>query len=379
MFKHPLLLSIFFLTASLHIQAQDIGAYENNLPFTGAVKASKVRMRVAPNLDGHVVRETANGEMFIVTSEINDYYSIIPPKDAKGFVFRTFILDGTVEAERVNVRLYPDIDAPVVGQFNTGDKVTCVVSDVNNKWLEVNLPENSRFYIAKEYIEHKGPVELFAATEKKRAEAIHCLSAASLFAQAEIQKPFEQIDLERVTERFHQIERDYHELPSIVAQVREATQVIQDVYVQKKIAFIEGKTSFGRAGLEKLSQYNEEGTTATIFDEQDVTDKMNAWQPLEESFYHLWVAVNGEKGLNEFYADAEQSATVLTGVVEPYTRPVKNRPGDFILKVGSLPVAFLYSTRVNLEKMVGQKITVLATPRPNHNFAFPAYFVISVE
>jgi hypothetical protein len=110
-----------------------------------------------------------------------------------------------------------------------------------------------------------------------------------------------------------------------------------------------------------------------------ITDKMLAWQPLEESLYHSWAASNNEKTVQDFYAEEEQNATILTGIVEPYSRPVKNRPGDFLLKCDNRPIAFLYSTRINLEKHVGRKVTLIAAPRPNHNFAFPAFFVMNVE
>lgn len=409
---YPLfLLSIFFTSASLlaeeEIHAAPPTTVVENIthspftPFTGAVIGSKVRMRVSPNLEGHVVRETTNGEMFLVTGELNDYYAIVPPKEMKGYVFRTFILDGNVEGERVNVRLNPDIDAPVIGQLNRGDKVDSSVSNLNNKWLEINLPENSRFYIAKEYVENRGNAELLTAIEKKHAEAVHLLSSATLFAQAEIQKPFEQIDLEHINAKFEEISKSFPDLPTITEQVKDVISLMQDIYVQKKVAFLEGKTAHQPTDaenerLEKLAKLggaapdtkdvseiasaasNTMGLSATL-NCDEITDKMLAWQPLEESIYHLWAAANDEKSLKDFYQEEQESAIQLTGIVEPYNRPVKNRPGDFLLREDNVPVAFLYSTQVNLEKSIGKKVTVLAAPRPNHNFAFPAYFVISVE
>src|ERR1700722_15929884 len=152
--KTSFLLSCLLLGASLYLTAQE--DENNNLSltlketpilkeiapipqpsfeaFAGAITGTKVRMRTQPTLDAHVVRETVDGEMFAVIGETCGYYAITPPKGTKGYVFRTFILDGMVEGERVNVRLYPDIDAPVIGQLNHGDFVTSVISDTNNKW-----------------------------------------------------------------------------------------------------------------------------------------------------------------------------------------------------------------------------------------------------
>ena len=375
-------------------------------PFTGVITGIKVRMRTQPGIDSHVVRETSTGEMFAVVNEINDYYAVVPPKGTKGYVFRTFVLNDIIEGERVNVRLYPDIDAPVVAQFNTGDKVSATVSDMNPKWLTLDLPSSSRFYVAKEYIEKRGDIHLIATIEKRKNEAVHHLSGVSLFAQSEIQKPFEQIDFDKINQKFNHLSKEYHDLPVINEQVREILLVFQDIYVQKKVAFLEGKSdrrsistdidpahlnrlaklgieikpaSMDKSLVDKASTASQEIGLFSSVNDEVITDKMMVWQPLEESLYHFWAASNSEKTVQEFYSEEEQNASVLTGIVEPYSRPVKNRPGDFLLRCENRPVAFLYSTRINLEKHVGQKVSLIAAPRPNHNFAFPAYYVINVE
>lgn len=374
--------------------------------FTGKIVGSKVRMRTQPSLDSHVVCETRSGQLFAVTGEDTDYYAIQPKKGMKGYVFRTFVLDGVVEGDRVNVRLYPDIEAPIVAQLNSGDHIEAVVSDVNNKWLEIELPETSHFYIAKEYIENIGPVELIATMEKRHREATHILSSAFLFAQSQIQKPFEQIDLDAIHGKFEKLVNDYADLPDISERAEEANSVIQDIYVQKKIAFLESKSQkspvhveidpahldrLAKLGIEIQPVHEEKNFTdiaeaasstiglSTTLADTEITDKMLVWQPLEESLFHLWAAANGEQNLEDFYGREEMNATVLSGIIEPYNRPVKNRPGDYLLRSENLPVAFLYSTRINLDRLVGKRVTVVASPRPNNNFAFPAYYVLSVE
>lgn len=375
-------------------------------PFAGRITGSKVRLRVQPTLEGHVVREIAPGELFAVMGEENDYYSVAPTKGTKGYVFRTFILDGLVEGDRVNVRLYPDTDAPIIARLNTGDRVDAVVSDANNKWLEIDVPESCRFYVAKEYIEQKGAVEMIAQMEKRHHEATHHLSSAFLFAQSELQKPFEQIDFENVCDKFAKLVSNYNDIPDVTSRAQEANGLIQDLYIQKKIAFLEKRAArdskpleANSPQLEKLAalgidvrsapndkNFTEIGDAATVtlglsatLSDEELTDKMLSWQPFEESLYHLWAAARGECSMEEFYEQEEMNAAILTGIVEPYTRPVKNRPGDFLLKNESLPIAFLYSTRINLEKLVGKKVTVIASPRPNNQFAFPAYYVLSIE
>jgi len=62
-----------------------------------------------------------------------------------------------------------------------------------------------------------------------------------------------------------------------------------------------------------------------------------------------------------------------------YETNVKNRPGDYILYGSHAPLAYLYSTQVPLDQYEGQIVTLLASPRPNNHFAFPAYFILAVE
>lgn len=372
-------------------------------PFTGKVSGNRVRLRTSATRDGHVIREICAGEMFAVTGQTNDFFMITPPKGTKGYVFRTFVLDNVVEGERVNIRLQPDMDAPVIGQLHAGQKLSATVAASNNKWLEITLPETVHFYIAKEFVENVGSIDLVTKAEARRSEATHRLNAAFLYATSEMQKPFEEIEPEGIQKKFNSLLTDFADYNDVVEKAQEAGSLIEDLYTQKKIAFLEAKankttackdidislltklakTSIKGADLENLEELSKTSSLAVghtaVANDASITDKMLVWQALEESLYHLWAAENAGRTMEEFYGEEKGHATVLTGIVEPYNRPVKNRPGDFVLKIDSLPTAFLYSTKVNLHDMVGKKVTILATNRPNNNFAFPAYFVLEVE
>lgn len=391
-------LSLCALATFPPLGAEDIapqGHYEHEqgfAPFTGRIVGHKVRMRTQPSLEAHVVRETNYGELFAVEKETGEFFAVRPEKGAKGYVFRTYVLDGVVEGNRVNVRLYPDMDAPVIARLNSGDRVDAEVSPVNNKWLEIDLSDLTQFYVAKEFLDNIGPVETLAQMEERHHEANHLLNAAFLFAQAEIQKPFEQVDLDTIDQKFAMIAREYSEFPEITQKAEESLRLMQDAYIEKKIAFLEAKSedqAIADAGkhLQKvldmgreISRVTEVGQAASeTLGMGALTDKMRSWVPFEEAMFHLWAAANEGKDVNDFYREEEINATMLTGIVEAYDRPVKNKPGDYLLRSENLPVAFLYSTKVDLHEMIGKNITVVAAPRPNHNFAFPAYFVISVE
>jgi uncharacterized protein YgiM (DUF1202 family) len=412
--KRPfMLLSAFLLTAAPSFADEDVTTQHEASPvsyafqpFTGEVIGSKVRLRTQPTLEGHVVRETREGELFAVMGDDGDFYSVTPPRGTKGYVFRTFVLDGQIEGERVNVRLYPDTEAPVVARLNTGDKVTARDSDINPKWIEIDLPETSHFFLAKDYVSKKGPVELVAQMESRHHEATHLLSATFLYAQSEIQKSLPQIDYEALNNRFANIIQSYSDLPEIAERAEEAQHLMKELYLQKKIAFLESKANnvpsvveYSQDHLDKLAELGifihskTENISATeqahlasqfagfaaTFSDENVTDKMAAWEPVEKALYHMWAAANDADTIDEFYQHEEGRSQFISGTIEAYNRPVKNLPGDFILKHKNRPVAFLYSTKVNLQDKVGKSVTIRAVKRPNNNFAYPAFFVLSAE
>ena len=341
-------------------------------PFTGKVKGKKVRLRANADLDGRVVRELNRNDLIVVVGEKGDFYAVEPPSGIKAYVFRSFILDGVVEGNRVNVRLEPSLDAPVIGHLSSGDRINGIISSLNNKWYEISPPAGTRFYVAKEFINSIGGPEVKAQLDKRRIAAEQLLDAATLLTQAEMKKPFHEMDIERIKQNYQTVINDYSELSELADKAKEAFNALQEEYTQRKIAYLEEKSEG------KVS--SDEGKSVARFETAlNPTDRMKMWEPVEESLYLGWASRNEYRSIDEFYDEQKQGAHTVTGIVEPYTTPVKRKPGDFILKDKDLPLAYIYSTQINLQDYAGKKVTLLVTPRSNNNFAFPAYFVLSVE
>ena len=348
---------------------------EKSIPsFTGKIKARKVRVRVAPDLESKVITELSKNDFLVVVGEKGDFYSVEAPKGMKAYIFRSFVLDGVVEGNRVNVRLEPSLEAPVIAHLNSGDRVETTLCATNNKWYEITPPANTHFYVAKEYIDYVGAPELKAQHDKRRSLAEQLFSSASLLAKSEMQRPFNDIDLSQIKHSYEVILSEYKDFSDLAEKAQEALVSVQEEYLEKRIAFLEEKASSKLGGeVDQLASNFE-----SKFQGQ-ATDRMNLWQPIEESLYLTWSCRNDERGLEDFYEDQRQSGFVVTGIVEPYTSPVKNKPGDFIIRDKELPIAYVYSTQLNLQDYVGKKVSMLVSPRENNNFAFPAYFVLAVE
>lgn len=345
-------------------------------PFTGKITRNKVRLRLQPNLDSPILREFSKGDLLIVLGESGDFYAVKAPEEMKGYVFRTFVLDDVVEGNNVNIRFEPDLEATVIGQLAKGTQISGTISPLNSKWLEIRLPETAQFFVSKEYIENIGDAQMLGKLRLRLDEVTALLAQAQGTAQDELQKPFDQINLDPVYIRLNKVINQFTDFPDQVAKAKDVMNQIQDAYLQKKIAYLEA-----RANGYNPSPSQDAPKAPAPTPDPGVTPKMAAWIPVEAVFYEDWAKQNGNASIEDYYAQQRQQAVILTGVIEPYIRSVRNKPGDYVLvsKATRLPSAFLYSTKVNLENKVGQEVTLIATPRQNFNFAFPAFYVLAVE
>ncbi len=358
--------------------------------FTGKVTANKVRLRIKPDVDSHIVRQFTKNDLLLIVGEEGDFYAVQPPRETKAYVFRTYVLDNVVEANRVNVRLEPHPDAPVIGQLQAGARIESHVCPMNHKWLEIAPPATTKFYVAKDFITQVGGPDYIANMEKRKSKVEELLQAAYATADGEFKKPYEETSLELLLAQFQTIVRDYTDFPNAVNQAKEGIALVKQTYLQKKIDFLESKAQLSpTAKAELLAKHKEESRElfgaecssagTEVFAKRAAKQGGGFWDTIEESLYLSWTAFHSGKKMDDFYAEQKANASVLSGTIETYPNPVKNRPGDYVLKGTDAPIAYLYSTAINLEKFVGKQVTVLAAPRPNNHFAFPAYFVLNVE
>lgn len=346
--------------------------------FTGKIVRNRVRMRVHPNVDSPVVRELNQGDLILSRSEDNDFYAIDPPADIKGYVFRTYVLDNTIEGNRVNIRLAPELDAPVVGQLNSGDTVSGTISGADKKWLEIALPSSTRFYIAKEYVEKIGDASLMAARQKRRQQFEGILSAAEIQSQRELEKAFPQIELAQIEVDLNKVITQAQDFPVEAAKAKELQNSIQTAYLRKKVAYMECNAQ--SPAVATASQATVQTGMAQA-PQLVGTTTPDLWMPIEQHYFEKWAVDRPDSSMEEFYSAENEHAVVLKGVIAPYARAIKNKPGDFVLLDPStrMPLAYLYSTRVNLQKQIGQPAEIHAVVRDNNHFAYPAYFVLSLN
>ncbi len=370
-------------------------------PFTGKTTGDKVRLRVNPDLDSPIIKELNSGDLLNITQESGDFFAVKPPVGTKTYIFRTYILDGLIEGTNINVRLAPDTEAPIIAQLNTGDNVEGIVSPINSKWLEIAPPKSAHFYVSKDYIEYAGDSDFIAKVERRRRDVSEALNSAYLISQSELRKPFEEINFDLIKKNFDTITKEYQDFPDQAQKASEALSHTQEAYLNKKISYLETKSSdspdtwkTNNANLnEKLQTYEKQISTLqkqqntsknseTVTASKITTDKMEIWEPIEADIFRRWQIAdeeNADRTLEEFYAEQSLESKVISGILEPYTTLVKNKPGDYIIRHDNVPIAYLYSTKANLQDSIGEHVTIVAILRDNNNFAFPAYFALSIR
>lgn len=346
-------------------------------PFTGKIKGRKVRMRLRPDLDSRIIKELTKNELVTIVGEKGDFWAVQPPAGTKAYIFRSFVLDNVVEGNRVNIRLEPSLDAPVVAHMNAGEKLeNPSISPINTKWFEITPPSQTRFYIAKEFVEYAGGPEVKTQMDRRLATAEHLLDASALLSKAELRKPFEDVDFDRIVKGYNTVIADFSDFPDLVEQAKESLATFQEAYLQKRITYLETQPSEHFAAPKHSSK---SAAKKEVSEHTQITDKMKLWDPIEESLYLSWTNINENKSQRDYYEEQKLAAIEISGIVEPYNTPVKNKPGDYILRDKDMPLGYIYSTQVNLQGLVGKHVKLVAAPRPNNNFAFPAYYVLSVE
>jgi uncharacterized protein YgiM (DUF1202 family) len=363
-------------------------------PFTGKITTNKVRVRLKPDLESHILRQANKNDLLLIVGEEGDFYAVEPPKETKAYVFRSYILDDIVEANRVNVRLEPHADAPIISQLQAGDKVQSIVCPMNHKWLEIAAPKGTHFYVSKEYIASAGGPEYLANMEKRKSQLDELLNSAYLLAETECKKAYADMHPEVASEQFQSVLKNFSDFPEAVTQAKEGLALLKETYLNKKIAFLESKAELSPEAKQELITKHQEENRNLFVDapvnidpslwgkrapKKEMTDAMRPWDALEEALYLSWTAFHSGKKLDDFYAEQKANASILTGKLEPYNPSIKDKPGNYILRNGGSAVAYVYSTHVDLENYAGKIVTITASPRPNNHFAFPAYFVLSVE
>lgn len=383
--------------------------------FTGKISGNKVRLRSAPHLDGSVIGELNKDDYVKVIGEQAGFFVVAPPSGMKMYVYRTYVFDQIVDANNVNVRLNPSLEAPIVAQLHAGDKVEgCKPSSQNPKWLEIDPPSTTKLYVAKEYVEKIGGEdflqEQIAASEKASA----LLLASYKEAESEMKKDFAEMKLAPLMERMDKAAHSWSAMPEHKKRAEELKSLLEETQSKRKLAHLEAKAQSAsealeakeKSALEEKLQYERrikeledalqnqkeqliasleakaiEPAAPVLVTQAARSDEapLSKWHMVEDALQTTWLSKNQSATSEDYQKKQQEQAIVLRGIVSPYKASTKKAPGDFVLLVNGSPAAFLYSPFIDLSVVTGKEISLTAVARDNHHFAYPAYCITQVK
>lgn len=358
-------------------------------PFTGKVTGNKVRLRNAPDLQGDIIKEMNKEDLLLVVAEEGDFYAVQAPTDIKGYIFRSYLIDDAVEANNVHIRLEPHTKAPIIGCAKKGAQVKGKISPESRKWFELRSSELIRLYISKDYITKLGGPDFLPLMEKRKDEVEALLQSSFNDAEAQCNKDFLSMDPQPIIRRLEKIMHEYADFPSHVLRAKEILAALRENYLNKKESHLQTEESntetVKEAKFPEVESIPAKAQTkeGSFWEEkkrdwayEDVTPKMERWEKVEKDLFQSWLAYHPNNKPKDFYLEQKANATRISGKLAPYNHHVKNKPGDYLLLENGIPIAYLYSTSIDLEKWIGKHVSLLVSPRPNHHFAFPAFYVI---
>ncbi len=357
--------------------SKEADSFKNYPAFTGKVLGNGVRLRLNADVESQIISELDMNDLLVVVGEKSDFYAVQAPSGMNVYIFRSFVLDNVVEGNKVNIRLNPDLNSPIVGYMASGDRVNGKISGKNHKWLEFSPPQNVHFFVAKEYIEKAGGPQMKQLRDEKMANLSTLIESANLLAQSEMLKSFDEIDFQGISKKFNEIISEYEEFPKSIATIKTTLGSLQEEYLKKKLFYLENKANM----LSKNISQNGDTSILVSNGQTALTskDRMKIWERVEEALYITWAASHHNKTMNDFYDQQKFKSKKISGIVESYNDVVMNRPGSHTIRGTDVPRAYLYSTMIDLHNYVGQHVTLEVAERSNNNFAFPAYYVINIE
>ena len=368
--------------------------FANTFPFTGKVSSQGVRLRTSPDLDSHVLKELSMDDYLMIVGEIDGFYAVQPNPDTKLYIFRSFVLDGVVEAQNVNVRMGPSLSDPIVARLQSGTTVHGKVCSSNAKWLEISPPENVHFYLAKDYVEKVGGPQIIHNLHAQKESLDELFVLLHIAVNEQKQKSYKEMQIQEVERLVEKVRSEYPTFKTDIRKAEELFQGLKEHFLAKKVAFLEKQmhtdvisvnddalsppaNASSKEKTEKLETASAESEPAARI--ETTPEAALKWKNIEYARYLGWTEEHPEQPISDFYNEERLTATRLSGEIAPFECNLAARPGDFLLKQKGLAVAYLYSTLVDLSDLEGKEVSLVVVPRPNNDFAFPTYFVIAAE
>ncbi|MCM8800818.1 MAG: SH3 domain-containing protein [Candidatus Omnitrophica bacterium] len=155
--KIKIIIGVFFI----FIWIAKISNADDPFPFQAESIADEINIRSDSTVNSPVICNIKKGESLEVISEAYEWYKIRLPKYVPAFVKKNLIIkidDKTakVKADKVNIRLGPDVSFPIIGKANKEELVTIVGE--SEEWYKIKPLDSCYGWIHKKFVKKIIPV-----------------------------------------------------------------------------------------------------------------------------------------------------------------------------------------------------------------------------
>ena len=154
---------------------------------TGVVTADRLNVRLAPELKAPVIVRLNGGETVEVEKTAGQFYEIAAPRNTPVYVSGVYLRSGKTTAA---LKMHADMSnaAPVLGELPAGAEVR-IVRETRYGWTQIEPPAGIRLYAAKLYIRLQKPLPAPTGAETGTEAAKPAPEAAPAPAAPEAEKP----------------------------------------------------------------------------------------------------------------------------------------------------------------------------------------------
>ncbi|MEM8628677.1 MAG: SH3 domain-containing protein [Chlamydiota bacterium] len=308
-------------------------------------------------------------DIVLIVGQKKDFWQLAPPKTLHCYIPSACVSPGNSLLKSVQVFPKPSADGPVLATLQKGEPVSVLPSKQEAGWCEISPPSCLSCYARKDAVVYCDTADQFSLLVESREKAESDLLQAYRGLERVLKEPQITPLAEKVSLFFHDFLREYAPFPFLQNRAREGLYFLE-----------EHKKKWASSRMEKERNFSlQTGSLEKVAVSPLQPKGVDPWRQVEEGLFSIWQTSHPHKSLQEYYAEQTLQGVTAEGMIEAYEMRVTNCPGDFLLRKNQRPVALLYSTKWDLTKYQGKQVRLLLAPRPNHQWAFPAYFVLEVD
>jgi uncharacterized protein YgiM (DUF1202 family) len=186
--------------------------YSREFPFIGRLNTDRVNLRIGPDINTPVIRTLEQGTILFVTGKVTEWFSVRLPEDVPLYIYRRLvsIQNGIARVDRdnINIRTGPGTNFLIIGRAKKTD--TFSIIKIEDEWVRVKPSDELIGWIFGEFVKYEMEVEEHLKKIKLEQEVKDLFKQAEEMFNTTFKEGYDlkQIDVETIKNRYQPILSD---------------------------------------------------------------------------------------------------------------------------------------------------------------------------